>query len=354
MDCCQDFHQENQSNSKNLISFCYGIPKAELHIHVEGSFEPELIFEIAQRNKIQIPYNNTEELREKYKFKNLQEFLDIYYEACSVLLTEKDFEDLIYAYIKKTNSQGGKYSEIFFDPQSHLPRGVSFETLINGLTRGIQRGREDFGFEANLIMCFLRHLSEEDAIRTFEIATPYLDKILGIGLDSSEIGNPPEKFKNIFAICKEKGLRLCAHGGEEGNVETYVKPAIDILNIQRLDHGIRVKDDQNLINELVVKKIPLTLCPLSNLKLQVYKDLSEYPIKKFLEDGLLAMINSDDPAYFGGYIGDNYVAILQSCNLSKQDIIKLAKISFLSTFLNDKEKQKYIDLIDNYVNSFSE
>ena len=341
----------NHSHNKSTLQkICYGIPKAELHVHIEGTFEPELIFEIATRNKITLPYSSIEELKEKYNFSNLQEFLDIYYSACSILITERDFEDLMYAYLKKSSSQGAVYAEIFFDPQSHFPR-VSFDTMIKGLLKGIQRGKEDFNFEAKLIMCFLRHLTEEDAFKTFEMAEPHLENILGIGLDSSEVGFPPEIFKNIYKLAKEKGLRLVAHGGEEGDVQCYIKGAIDHLQVERVDHGVRIIDDLDYMKELAKKQIPLTLCPISNKRLKVCPDLKNYPLRVFLDAGLLVMLNSDDPAYFGGYIGDNYAEIQAALDLSLDEVVKLAKNSFNATFMEDTEKEYYIKRIDEYVNS---
>lgn len=341
--------QKMEVNDLKMQKLCNGIPKAELHIHIEGSFEPDQMFEIAKRNNIQIPYQSVDELKAKYKFNNLQEFLDIYYEACAVLINEQDFEELMYAYLKKADAQGVKYAEIFFDPQSHLPRGVSFATLINGFKKGMKRGLTDFGMDTRLIMCFLRHLSEEEAIKTFEEATPFLEDLISVGLDSSEVGHPPEKFQTVFNIAKEKGLKVCCHAGEEGDVENYLKKAVEVIKTDRIDHGYRIIDDLDYMEKLAEKKIPLTLCPLSNLKLKVVKDLKNYPIRLFLEKGLLVMLNSDDPAYFGGYCGDNYFQLCIILELTVDEIITLAKNSFKATFLPDEKKEYYLGLIDEFM-----
>jgi adenosine deaminase len=333
-----------------LEKLCQEIPKAELHIHIEGTFEPELMFAIAERNQIDIPYKSVEEVREKYKFNNLQEFLDIYYSACSVLVKEEDFEDLIFAYITKAASQGLKYAEIFFDPQSHLPRGVSFETLINGLLKGIKKGKNIFQVECKLIMCFLRHLPQEDAFKTLKECLPYKNDILAVGLDSSEVGFPPELFTEVYAFAKELGFRLVAHAGEEGPCD-YIRNAVNILNVERIDHGIRIVNDDKLLKQIGDIRIPLTLCPLSNEKLMCCPDLTKYPLRKLLENDLLVMLNSDDPAYFGGYIGDNYLALYKSLNLSYNEIVLLAKNSFKATFLSYSDKLKYVELIDQYLNT---
>ena len=323
------------------------IPKAEMHIHIEGTFEPELMMEIAARNKISLPYKSIEELRNKYNFKNLQEFLDIYYLNCAVLLTELDFHDLMYAYLKKASSQGLKYAEIFFDPQTHINRGVRFEIFLSGFKSAMKKALIDFGVEANLIMCFLRDLPVEDALRVFEMALPFKADILAIGLDSAEIGYPPELFRNVFQLAKANGYRLCCHAGEEGPAEN-IKKCIE-LGIERIDHGVRAVDSEEIMQICAKIQIPFTLCPLSNLKLQVYRDLSKFPVKLFMEKNLLIMLNSDDPAYFGGYIGDNYVSTLKACDLKYEDIVLLAKRSFEATFLDVERKEMYIKLIDEFV-----
>jgi len=332
-----------------LKHICMHIPKAEMHIHIEGSFEPELMIEIAKRNNITIPYKSIEEVKEKYNFKNLQEFLDIYYANCAVLINKEDFHDLMYAYIKKASTQGLKYAEIFFDPQTHLKRGVKFDTFLNGFKEAMKKGKTDFGVETHLIMCFLRDLPESDALNVFEMALPYKSDILAIGLDSAEVGYPPELFKNVFELAKKNGFRLCCHAGEEGPAEN-IKTAIDI-GVERIDHGIRVIESEEIMSLCRNIQIPFTLCPLSNLKLQVYPDLTKYPIKQLIKNSLLVMLNSDDPAYFGGYIGDNFIAMLKCCDLTYDDIVLLAKNSFKATFMIEENKLKYIQTVDDYLNN---
>ena len=340
-----------------ICDICYSIPKAELHIHIEGSFEPELIFKIAKRNNIIIPYNDIYELKEKYKFNNLQEFLDIYYVACSVLICEEDFSELMYEYLKKSYQKLYKfcfqksrlrYAEIFFDPQSHTSRGINMRTIIEGLKKGINLGKKEFNIESNLHMCFLRHLSEEECINIFYESLEFREDILSIGLDSSEIGNPPQKFIELYKLAKEKGFRLSAHGGEEGD-NTYIEGCIDYLKVERIDHGIQSYKYDNLIKRISELKIPLTLCPLSNQKLKVIPDLSYYPLRFFIENNVIITINSDDPAYFGGYIGDNYFALKKILNLSINEIILLAKNSFIASFLSDEKKDYYLKLIDDHI-----
>ncbi len=337
----------SQESPKDLEKICMHIPKAEMHIHIEGSFEPELMLAIAKRNNIAVPYKSIDEVKQKYDFKNLQEFLDIYYSNCNVLLHQQDFEDLMYAYINKASSQGLKYAEIFFDPQTHLKRGVSFETFLSGFKSAMKKGREKFGVETHLIMCFLRDLPEADALEVFEMALPFKSDILGIGLDSAEIGNPPELFRNVFALGKKHGFRLCCHAGEEGPAE-YIKQAIDI-GAERIDHGIRVFDSEEIMKLCAQIQIPFTLCPLSNLKLKVYPDLSKYPVKQLIQKNLLVMLNSDDPAYFTGYVGDNYVAIMKACGLTYDEVVLLAKNSFKATFMVEDNKVKYIQSVDDYL-----
>ncbi len=333
----------------NIKHICMNIPKAELHIHIEGTFEPELVVKLAKKyNKNE--FTNLEDLKQKYKFTCLKDFLDLYYACCDVLREEEDFQELMYEYLKKAYSQGLKYAEIFFDPQTHLNRNISFKTVINGLTRGIEQGEKEFNIKASLIMCFLRDLSEESALDTLKQSLEFRDMILGVGLDSNEINNPPEKFINVYSQAKDLGLKLVAHAGEECSIPTdYIYSALDNLKVQRIDHGVQVRKSKELQEKIIIEKIPLTMCPLSNLKLQVHKDLSESPLKVFYEKGIIVTINSDDPAYFGGYIGDNYLAVANTFNLQSKDIANLAKNSFTATFLSDEEKQKYIDLVDKFI-----
>jgi adenosine deaminase len=324
--------------------FCYSLPKAELHLHIEGTFEPELIFTIAQRNNVTLKYKSVEEIRQAYNFSNLQDFLDIYYQGMSVLLHEKDFFDLTWAYLQKAHEQGVQHAEIFFDPQGHTARGVSFETVITGITGALEKGQKELGISFKLIMCFLRHLSEEDAIKTWEEAIPYLKLIHGIGLDSGEVGNPPSKFSNVYAKAREAGLFCTAHAGEEGPA-SYIYEALDILKVTRIDHGNHSLDDQQLVERLAKEKIPLTVCPLSNLKLKVVKDLTQHPLKKMMSAGLLVTLNSDDPAYFGGYVGDNYFEIAKALNLTEEELTQLAKNSVMATQLDEGSRGLLLEKI---------
>lgn len=328
-----------------MIDFIQKLPKAELHLHIEGSFEPELMFEIAQRNNIKLPYSSVEELKNAYNFNNLQEFLDIYYAGAGVLIHEKDFYDLTIAYLKKVHHQNVVHVEIFFDPQTHTERGISFDTVIKGIYSALEEGQKSFGISFKLIMSYLRHLDEESALKTLESALPYKDWIAGVGLDSSEVGNPPSKFKRVFEKSVEHGFIPMAHAGEEGPAE-YVWEALNLLNVARLDHGNRSLEDDKLVTELANKKIGLTVCPLSNLKLCVVNDMTNHPIRTMLEKGLKATVNSDDPAYFGGYMNENYLSVAEALQLTRKEIIQLAKNAFEVSLLDEAEKQKWLNQID--------
>ena len=321
------------------------MPKAELHIHIEGSLEPEMIFNLAKRNNLTLPYANVEELRRAYAFSNLQSFLDIYYAGASVLLTEKDFYDLACAYIAKAAMDNVAVCEIFFDPQTHTDRGVSMATVINGLHLACVEAEVKHGISASLIMCFLRHLSEEAAFETLEAAMPFRDKFIGIGLDSGEVGNPPEKFAKVFAKCRELGLHLVAHAGEEGP-PAYVWTALDVLKVERIDHGVQSSKDALLMARLAKDRIPLTVCPLSNLKLCVFKDLSQHTLPQLLDAGLVAMVNSDDPSYFGGYMNDNFLQTFAATGMTAQHAYQLAHNSFEASFLDASVKQQHIDKLN--------
>lgn len=347
-----EIRYENVSKvSEKMKKFIYEIPKAELHVHIEGTLEPELIIKLAKRNNIQLSYKDVDEIKDKYKFQNLKEFLDVYYETSDCLRTESDYDELMFSYLSKVVSQGLKYAEIFVNAQIHLNRNISLDIVITGLKNGINKAKEKFNIEVNLILSFLRHLSEEEAIKTLQLAKPFYKDIIGIGLDSCEIGHPPEKFKNLFKMASELGLKLCAHGGEETGCDaiSYVKPAIDILKIDRLDHGIKIIEDITYFEEFSKKLIPMTLCPLSNIKLKNWGDLSTYPLRSFIEKNIKVTINSDDPAYFGGYIADNYFALAEKLNLSFEEIIILAKNSFEACFLSPEKKDFYIKLVDIFV-----
>ena len=321
------------------------MPKAELHIHIEGSLEPELIFALAQRNGLTIPYKSVEELRSAYAFTNLQSFLDIYYAGASVLITEQDFYDMARAYFVKAAADNVVHAELFFDPQTHTARGVSMDVVINGLYRACVDAQTGLGISASLIMCFLRHLSEEEAFETLEQALPHRDKIIGIGLDSGEVGNPPEKFARVFARCRELGFHLVAHAGEEGP-PAYVWTALDVLRVERIDHGVQSSKDAALMQRLATDRIALTVCPLSNLKLCVFPDLTSHNIKHLLDAGLAVTVNSDDPAYFGGYMNDNFTQTFAATGLQAQHAYTLARNSFEASFIDASAKRRYIDQLD--------
>ncbi|WP_180050097.1 MULTISPECIES: adenosine deaminase [unclassified Acinetobacter] len=321
------------------------LPKAELHVHIEGTFEPELMFAIAQRNNIAIPYQSVEELKEAYNFHNLQSFLDIYYAGANVLIHEQDFYDLAWAYFEKCAEDHVVHTEMFFDPQTHTDRGVAFETVLNGLQRACDDAKTKLGISSHLIMCFLRHLSEDAAFATLEQALPYKDQIIGVGLDSSEVGHPPSKFERVFAKAREAGFLIVAHAGEEGPAE-YVWEALDLLKVNRVDHGVRSEEDPALMQRLIAEKMPLTVCPLSNLKLCVVKDMAEHNIRRLLQQGVHVTVNSDDPSYFGGYMNDNFIAITKALDLSNAELKQLAINSFEASFISVAEKQAWIKKIE--------
>jgi adenosine deaminase len=319
------------------------MPKAELHIHIEGSLEPELIFELAQRNNVSLAYPTVEALRQAYAFTDLQSFLDIYYAGASVLLTEQDFYDMTAAYLARVHADNVRHAEIFFDPQTHTARGVAMQTVIDGIWRACQ----DSPVSASLILCFLRHLSEEEAIATLEEAIPYRDKIIGVGLDSSEVGHPPEKFARVFERARNLGLHLVAHAGEEGP-SSYIESALDVLNVERIDHGVRCLDDPALVQRLVREQMALTVCPLSNIKLRVFDVMGEHNLRRLLDAGLVATVNSDDPAYFGGYVNDNYLAAFEALPLDATHARQLARNSFAASFLEPEQKRAYLAEVDHF------
>ena len=331
-----------------MDSYICDIPKAELHIHIEGSLEPELMFQLAARNDVQLPFASVEDVRKAYSFTDLQSFLDIYYQGTRVLLTEDDFYDLTWAYLEKVHAQNVKYVEIFFDPQSHTDRGVQFETVITGIHRALGDAEEKLGIASKLIMCFLRHLSAEAALQTLDEALPFKEWIIAVGLDSSEVGHPPEKFITVFDRARECGFLTVAHAGEEGPPE-YIWEALDLLRVSRIDHGVRCTEDAKLVDRLVREQVPLTVCPLSNVALRVFPSMEEHNLKRLLELGLCATVNSDDPAYFGGYINENLLAAYKALNLSRDDIYCLIKNSFNAAFLTDDQKRKLINELDDYV-----
>jgi adenine deaminase len=328
-------------------AFIAGLPKAELHLHIEGSLEPELMFALAARNGVSIPFASVEEVREAYAFSNLQDFLDIYYRGMGVLLVEQDFYDLTAAYLARVQADAVRHVEIFFDPQGHTERGVAFATVIGGIVRALDDARMRWGITSRLIMCFLRHLSEADAEATLDEALPFLERIDGVGLDSSENGHPPAKFARVFARARLLGLKCVAHAGEEGP-PAYVYEALDVLGVDRIDHGNRSLEDPALVARLAESGMTLTVCPLSNLKLCVVDDLAAHPLRKMLEIGLAATVNSDDPAYFGGYITSNFNAVADALDLSKRELVALARNSFTGAFLSAEERAGYLAAVDRY------
>ena len=335
------------ASAEDRAAFIAALPKAELHLHIEGSLEPELMFELAQRNGVAIPFASVEEVRAAYAFSNLQDFLDIYYQGMGVLHTEQDFFDLTAAYLARAHADTVRHVEIFFDSQGHTARGVAFGTVITGITRALDDAHARYGITSKLIMCFLRHLSEADAEATLDEALPYLGRIDGVGLDSSEVGHPPAKFTRVFARARNLGLKIVAHAGEEGP-PAYVYEALDLLKVDRIDHGNRSLEDPALVARLAAARITLTVCPLSNLKLCVIDDMAAHPLKIMLGAGLHATVNSDDPSYFGGYVNANYRAVADALDLSKADLVKLARNSFTGSFLDDAARTKHLAAIDAY------
>ena len=331
-----------------LIQFAESLPKAELHMHLEGSLEPELMLELAQRNGVTLPYSSVEDIRKAYQFANLQELLDLYYQGMSVLQTEQDFHDLTMTYLSRINQDNVIHTEIFFDPQGHLERGIAFETQFNGIAGALEKGKKEFGISYRLIMSFLRHLSEESAFETLELAMPFLDRIDGVGLDSSEQGHPPEKFARVFARCRDLGLLITAHAGEEGPPE-YVWQALNTLHTDRIDHGNRALEDTELVKTIADRGLTLTVCPLSNLRLCVVDDMADHPLLTMLDSGLRATLNSDDPAYFGGYVNDNFRAIINHLPITEDNIIQLARNSFEGSWLSVAEKTDCLDRLDDTI-----
>jgi len=322
------------------------LPKVELHLHLEGSLEPELMFELARRNNIELAFDSIEQLRAAYEFNNLQDFLDIYYQGANVLQKEQDFYDLTWAYLKKCQQQNVLHVEPFFDPQTHTDRGIPFSAVINGISHALKDAEEKLGISSQLIMCFLRHLSEDEAFATLQQATPFLDKIIAVGLDSSEQGNPPEKFSQVFSKARELGMLCVAHAGEEGPAE-YVWTAINDLKVSRVDHGVRSIDDPALMKHLIDEQIPLTVCPLSNTKLCVFENMSQHNILQMLEKGVCVTVNSDDPAYFGGYMTENFIALAQSLNMTEAQAKQLVRNSIDASFAIESRKNEMLKLINS-------
>ncbi len=331
----------------DISNFIQGLPKAELHLHIEGTFEPELMFRLAERNGISIPYRSVEELRAAYQFRNLQEFLDIYYQGANVLQIAEDFYDLTMAYLERIHRDNVIHTEIFFDPQTHTHRGIDFNTVLDGIHSAMKEGQRKFGISYEIIMSFLRHLPEEDAFRTLEQALPHKDKITGVGLDSSELGNPPSKFQKVFREAAKHGFRLTAHAGEEGPA-AYVREALDLLNVERIDHGNRSLDDEDLVKRIVEEKLVLTVCPLSNNKLQVCRHMERHPLRRMLDLGIRATVNSDDPAYFGGYMNDNFMAVAEHLDLSPEDLMQLSRNAFEGSFATPERKAEMLAELERF------
>ncbi|MDO5639575.1 MAG: adenosine deaminase [Neisseria sp.] len=329
----------------DIADLVRALPKAELHVHIEGTFEPELMFAIAQRNGVSIPYQSVEAVRAAYDFHNLQSFLDIYYAGAQVLLHEQDFYELTLAYLARCHQDNVVHTEIFFDPQTHTARGVAFATVLNGIRRACDEARQKWGISSLLVMCFLRHLSEEAAFATLAEALPHKMHIIGVGLDSSEVGHPPSKFARVFAAAREAGFLAVAHAGEEGPPQ-YVYEALDLLKVARIDHGVRSEEDPDLMARLIEEQMPLTVCPLSNLKLKVVDDLAAHNLRRMLQQGVLVTVNSDDPAYFGGYMNQNFTELARALDLSAADVRTLCKNSFTASFLSEAEKAAYRAQID--------
>ena len=329
-----------------IIEFIKKAPKAELHLHIEGTLEPKFMFELAKRNSVEIPFKNVNEIKLAYNFNNLQSFLDIYYQGSKVLVKEQDFFELTWSYLLKCKEDNIVHTEIFFDPQSHTDRGIEFDVVINGIHKALVKAEKELDLSSEIIMCFLRNLDEQSALNTLGQALRHKDKIIGVGLDSSEMGNPPRKFEKVFSKAIEEGFLTVAHAGEEGPPK-YIWEALDVLKVKRIDHGVQCLKDKNLVQKLRNEQIPLTVCPLSNIKLCIFKKLEDHNLKKLLDKGLMIMVNSDDPAYFGGYLNTNLIECQKKLNLSKEDVKILAINSFKSSFLSEEKKREWIDQINS-------
>ncbi|MGV3000807.1 adenosine deaminase [Vibrio sp. E150_018] len=334
-----------------MTAFIQGLPKVELHLHIEGSLEPDLMFELARRNNIEIPFKSPEEVQAAYQFEDLQSFLDIYYQGTNVLINEQDFFDLTWAYLLRCKKDNVIHTEIFFDPQTHTARGIAFETVISGIDKAMQKGRVELGISSQVIMCFLRHLDQNSAFETLKQALPFKDKIIGVGLDSSEQGHPPEKFKEVFEAAIEYGFLTVAHAGEEGPAAN-IHNAMKLLGVSRIDHGVRCVEDSELVKQLIEDRTPLTVCPLSNTKLKVFEDMSDHNIVDLLRQGLCVTINSDDPAYFGGYMTDNFMAVAEALPLSLEELQAFSLNAIEASFISDEEKKRLVDQVTCFSREF--
>lgn len=335
----------------HMTAFIQGLPKVELHLHIEGSLEPDLMFELARRNNIEIPFSSPEEVKAAYQFEDLQSFLDIYYQGANVLINEQDFFDLTWAYLLRCKQDNVIHTEIFFDPQTHTARGIAFETVINGIDKAMQKGRDELGISSQIIMCFLRHLDQESAFETLKQALPFKDKIIGIGLDSSEQGHPPEKFKQVFEAAIGHGFLTVAHAGEEGPA-TNIHNAMKLLGVSRVDHGVRCVDDPELVKQLIEDRTPLTVCPLSNTKLKVFQQMSDHNIVDLLRKRLCVTINSDDPAYFGGYMTDNFMAVAEALPVSLEELQAFSLNAIEASFISDEEKKRLVERVTHFSHDF--
>lgn len=333
--------------NNQLKHFIVSLPKAELHLHIEGTLEPELLFKLAERNKLTLPYGSIEEAHRAYQFENLQSFLDVYYAGAKVLQTEEDFFDLTWSYLEKAHRQNIRHIELFFDPQTHTKRNIEFETVITGIRSALLQAQKQFNITSHIIMCFLRDLSEASAFQTLQQALPFKNEIIAVGLDSAEINNPPSKFQAVFEEARKNGFLTVAHAGEEGH-SNYIWQALDLLKVQRIDHGVRCLEDNTLVQKLIEEQIPLTVCPLSNIKLRVFKTMKDHPLKIMLEKGLCVNVNSDDPAYFGGYVNENMLAAAKALKLNQNEIYQLAKNSFQASFLENNIKNRYLKELANF------
>jgi len=333
-----------------VTAFIDGLPKAELHLHIEGTIEPETMFRFTERNGIALPYASVEALRAAYDFGELQDFLDLYYQGMRVLQTEDDYYEMTWAYLEKARAQNVLHAEIFFDPQGHTSRGIAFETVLDGISRALADGCKQLGIGTRLIMCFLRDRDATEAMATLEQALPHRDRIVGVGLDSAERGNPPAKFREVFERARALGFQTVAHAGEEGPA-AYVRDALDLLHVTRIDHGIRALDDPGLVARLVRERVPLTVCPLSNVRLKVVDDIRRHPLRTMMDKGLFVTVNSDDPAYFGGYVNENFAAVQEGLGLSDEDLSQLARNSFEAAFLPHADKRRLVQQVDDYLTS---
>ena len=334
----------------DLEVFVRGLPKTELHLHIEGTLEPEMMFALAERNGIELPFESVEAGRDADQFTDLQSVLDIYYQGAAVLVTEDDFADLMGAYLRRAHADGVRHAEIFFDPQTHTERGIGFATFMAGFERAQQAAERELGITSSLILCFLRHLPPAGAMETLEAARDFLGQIHAVGLDSGEVGNPPQLFADAYAAARAAGLRLVAHAGEEGP-PSYIRGALDVLGVERIDHGVRLEEDGDLLARVVEERIPLTMCPLSNVKLRVFDTMDEHNLKRLLDRDVVVTINSDDPAYFGGYVGDNYLAAAVALGLSRADLARLARNSIRASFVSDERREALLDELDHFLQS---